>query len=124
MAGEDGFTLVEIVIAMLLLAVTMVGVSGLIYTGLLAGERAGNQTVALNLAQGIIDELQENPAAAADQPKTSFAARPGFEDYAAYAYQVQVAFHNQRLNRVTVLVFYPVRDKERLVTLSTLVAKP
>jgi len=127
MAGEDGFTLVETVIAMLLLAVIMAGVSGLIYTGLLAGERAGNQTVALNLAQAVLESLKEGPALADDDdvPKTSFASLDDeYQGFSGYAYQVTVAPHDERLNQVSVQVFYPLRDTERVVNLSTLVAKP
>ena len=56
--GEAGFTLVEVLVAMVLLTVALLGMLGLLTANLKGIERSENQTIASNLAIEKIEDLK------------------------------------------------------------------
>lgn len=58
-----GFTLVEVLVALVVLSVGMLGIAGLYLEGLRAGRTALYRTNAINLAADMADRIRANPAA-------------------------------------------------------------
>ena len=64
---EDGFSLLEVVIAMLILSIGLLGVIGFFETGFKALRAGNRQGLAAQLAQGKMEELRSgNPALLSD----------------------------------------------------------
>lgn len=115
---QGGFTLVEVVVAILILATVMLGVTGLLYAGWQGTQRGGNSTVALNLAQQKLEEIKNDPGLAV--PVTQ---EEEFPSVAGYTYKVSTV-KKDRLVTVTVAVYYEVHGKEQQVALTTMVQEP
>ncbi|WP_295385410.1 type IV pilus modification protein PilV [uncultured Thiodictyon sp.] len=64
MSNESGFTLVEVLVTLVVLAVGLLGLSALLSTGMRFGTSAVYRSQATNLAYFIIDCMQANRAAA------------------------------------------------------------
>jgi len=64
-AAARGFTLVEVLVALVVLAVGMLGVAVLLVEGLQGGRSAIEHTQAVNLAADIAERMRSNRAAAA-----------------------------------------------------------
>jgi type IV pilus assembly protein PilV len=60
---QSGFTLVEAVVALVVLAVGMLGIAGLYIEGLRSSHSALARTNAVNLAADMADRIRANPAA-------------------------------------------------------------
>jgi type IV pilus assembly protein PilV len=60
---QTGFTLVEAVVALVVLAVGMLGIAGLYIEGLRSSHTALARTTAVNLAADMADRIRANPAA-------------------------------------------------------------
>ena len=60
---QTGFTLVEAVVALVVLAVGMLGIAGLYIEGLRSSHSALARTTAVNLAADMADRIRANPAA-------------------------------------------------------------
>lgn len=117
--SEAGFTLAEVVAAILILAVVMLGVSGMLYVGWLNTQRGGSSTVALNLAQEKLEEVKENPGSAVNVVGGTFPSVSG------YTYNLSVEDQDDDgLATVTVAVYYQVRSINQEVSLTTMVRKP
>ncbi|KKM10860.1 hypothetical protein SY88_11445 [Clostridiales bacterium PH28_bin88] len=115
---EEGLTLVEVVVAILILGVALVPVMSMFSSGLLVYSKAKEDTIALALAQGKMEELFAVPSANLDnEGPQSF---PG--EFASYAYRVEVGNYGDpmlKLIQVTVIVYpqdNPAKET-RLVTL-------
>jgi type IV pilus assembly protein PilV len=65
MKSQTGFTLVEVLIAVVILAVGLLGLAGLQTTGLSNNQSAYNRSQATQLAYDIADRMRSNPTAAA-----------------------------------------------------------
>ena len=63
-AGARGFTLVEVLVALLVLAVGMLGLAVLLVEGLQGSRSAIEHTQAVNLAADIAERMRSNRAAA------------------------------------------------------------
>jgi type IV pilus assembly protein PilV len=78
MTGRDrGFTLVESLIALLLLSVGMLGAGGMLVSGLRAHADALRQVAATNLARDMADRIRANPRGRADYDTRDAAPGPG-----------------------------------------------
>ena len=78
MTGRDrGFTLVESLIALLLLSVGMLGAGGMLVSGLRAHADALRQVAATNLARDMADRIRANPRGRADYDTRVAAPGPG-----------------------------------------------
>jgi type IV pilus assembly protein PilV len=60
---QSGFTLVEAVVALVVLAVGMLGIAGLYIEGLRSSHSALARTTAVNLAADMADRIRANPTA-------------------------------------------------------------
>lgn len=61
---QNGFSLIEVLIAVLVLAVGLLGLAGLQMTGLKSNYQAYLRTQAINMASGIADRMRANRSAA------------------------------------------------------------
>lgn len=61
--GEHGFTLVESLVAMVVISVGMLGIAALYVEGLRAGRTSVYRTVAVDLASDMADRIRANPTA-------------------------------------------------------------
>lgn len=55
---EQGFTLVEVVVALFILVTVVLGMLNVYNTGFILTEKAGDRTAALNLAQRKLEEIK------------------------------------------------------------------
>lgn len=62
---EHGFSIVEVLVALVVLSVGMLGIAGLYVTSLRAGGSALLRTQAVNLAADMADRIRSNPTAGA-----------------------------------------------------------
>ena len=67
---QSGFTLVEVLVALVVMAVGMLGIAGLYVEGLRAGRTAIYRTTAVTLAADMADRIRANPGAAASYAGT------------------------------------------------------
>ncbi len=58
---QSGFTLIETLVAMVVLAVGMLGVAALYIEGLRSGQASVSRTTAVNLAADMADRIRANP---------------------------------------------------------------
>ena len=58
---QDGFTLLEVLIALLVLSIGLLGLAGLQTTALRSNQMAGMRTLAIQHAYGISDRMRANP---------------------------------------------------------------
>lgn len=116
-----GFTLVEVVVAILILAVVMLGVTSMLYVSWLHTQRGGSSTVAMNLAQAILEEIKSDPSQAVPVLEQEFPPED-FPDAAGYTYSVATD-DDDDLVTVTVTVYFEVNGIGQHVALTALVSK-
>ena len=75
--GCSGFTLVEVLVALVVLAVGMLGIAGLYVESLKAGRTSIYRTTAVTLAADMADRIRANPAA----PASYAGAGPGSDAF-------------------------------------------
>lgn len=73
MRSQFGFTLIETLVAMVVLAVGMLGIAALYIEGLRSGQASVSRTTAVNLAADMADRIRANPTA----PASYAGAGPG-----------------------------------------------
>ncbi|EKD35206.1 MAG: hypothetical protein ACD_75C02002G0001 [uncultured bacterium] len=127
MSGQKGFTLIEIIIAILLLAVALMGLASVTTTVIKANSSSQTLTTATTLAK---DKMEEQKAA-------NFTALPtaGSPDYATADGQVQASASGSYYTRtwgvagtdpmtITVTVIWPTNQTvQRTVQLKTIRAR-
>jgi len=64
--GQSGFTLLEVLIALLVLSIGLLGLAALQTTGLRSNQMASMRTTATQLAYDITDRMRANPQAVSD----------------------------------------------------------
>jgi general secretion pathway protein I len=119
--GQGGFTLLEVLVAFVVLAFTMTAIYGLFSNGLHAADQGGSAIVATALAQskleaaGVADPLTigESSGKFANGYRWRRTVRPYRGDMALARYEVAVPFD------IEVTVFWPGTGTEKSVTLST-----
>jgi len=108
---NDGFTLVEVLAALIILVVVAVPMAMMFYQGSLSADITGKKTTALYLAHQKLEGIIATGTTAEEQGE--FSGAPG------YTYEVSVT-PDGKMALVTVTVFYSVSGKQREVSLSTL----
>lgn len=63
LARAGGFTLVEVLVALVVLAVGMLGIASLYIEGMRSGQASVSRTMAVNLAADMADRIRANPTA-------------------------------------------------------------
>ena len=76
--GQHGFTLVEVLVALVVLAVGMLGIAGLYVESLKAGRTSIYRTTAVTLAADMADRIRANPVA----PASYAGVGPGSDAFA------------------------------------------
>ncbi|MCL6450767.1 MAG: prepilin-type N-terminal cleavage/methylation domain-containing protein [Acetobacteraceae bacterium] len=123
--GQQGFTYLEMLVAVALLAITFVPLLGLLTAGLYANYHARYMTVAVELAQARIDQLRaQGFDAITDVPRGPADPGPPFEGLSGYEWEVEVEPLGDDLKDVTVTVFWSRPKSVSHVQLRTLVCRP
>ena len=88
---QSGFTLVETLVAMVVLAVGMLGIAALYIEGLRSGQASVSRTVAVNLASDMADRIRTNATAQAAYAGVGPGANNGCVNGAAACAPAQLA---------------------------------
>lgn len=105
---EGGFSLLEVLLAILLLGTGFAVLLNVISTGLFAGSVNENEIVAANLAQEITEQIR-NTTFASISSQTPAVAVAGFP---VFTREVLVSTPTTGLKQITVNVFWNVRDTQ------------
>ncbi|MQL52130.1 prepilin-type N-terminal cleavage/methylation domain-containing protein [Desulfofundulus thermobenzoicus] len=115
---DRAFTLIEVLVAAAILVLVAATAVNLLVSGKMAAQAAWEDTVAVNAAQAVMEELLASSLAGGerqDEPR-SF---PGASGY-AYTYSVDTYQPDERLVQVRVTVHYRHQGRERQLELVTL----
>lgn len=118
--NEKGLTLLEIVIAMIILVTAIVPMFNMLELGTNYYKTSADQTLALSLAQGIMEEqLAKSFESLQSQGPTPY------PDFVGYQYEIIVNPDpgNKYLKQVTVLLYQEENPQELQVELTTLVSE-
>lgn len=123
MVKKSGFTLLEVLIAIVIFTVGVVVVVGLFASGLVSSADAENTTIAMNLAQGKMEEIRN--LAFADDPTEPKADITGFSGFQR---EVEVDAPGvdpdiSDLKHVTVTVYWTFKGDEISVPLETYISR-
>jgi len=109
---EKGFVLVELMVALIILAAAAAPMVGLFYQGVKSADVNGKKAVALNLAQEKMEEIIVSGVSDTEDAGD-------FSGYPDYRYEVVIT-PDGRMRRVTVYVFFSASDFKKEVYLTTL----
>ena len=116
--NNHGLTLVEVLVAMVIIGVALVPVMSIFPAGLFTYTEAGADTLAINLAQGIMEEEVRA------RPYDAFVSRPA-APYQGFSYHTEIIVDvidaERRLKEVWVAV-WPSDNPEDRTELVTLVS--
>lgn len=128
-----GFTIVEILVAITVFTIGVLGVSGFFATSTNVTRSANNTTTASNLAEGMLDNqlaksYDELPAG--NGVKTDF-SNVSSDPYHNYSYQINISLIDQNLaassdvglKKIDVFVYWMEGTKEKNVEMSTIKAR-
>jgi prepilin-type N-terminal cleavage/methylation domain-containing protein len=111
-----GFTLIEVLVSVMLLAVVLPTVMGGVSLSLRAAESSKFKAQASSLAQAKLSELQ-----AQNQWDTQRMAGDFGTSYPQYRWTAQLTNFDGTLQQLDVTVFWRQREQERSVALSTII---
>lgn len=114
-----GFTLLEVLIAIVIFTVGIVTIVGLFSTGLVGSTDAENTTIAMNLAQRRMEEIRnlDFDTGIVNENKAEVSGFSGFQR------KVAVTEPQTDLKQVTVTVYWTSKGGEPNVSLVTYVSK-
>jgi len=115
--AKKGFTLLEVLIAILLFSVGFISILQVMSAGLFAGGQNEDEIIAFYLAQEKIEEI--NNASFAGIAAEAKAAVTGFP---AFSRQVAVSVPETNLDQITVTVYWYARNTETSFTMVTYVS--
>jgi len=113
--GKQGFTLIEVLVACVILSVVAVPFTRVFFQGNYLATAAGKKTTAVNLAQQKMEEIIEQG------PGENISLTPFPGEYSDYSYQVE-AVPEDNMQLVTVTVLFSAGGQEGEVVLSTLLS--
>lgn len=116
--GEKGFLLVEMLVAMTLLALLSIPVFNLFALALDVERRAGRETVALNLAREAMERARSEGFAAAGCLEEEV---DGFSDFRREVLVEEIP--GLQLQKITVVVSWQWREREEAFYLVSYLAK-
>lgn len=118
MRNEYGFTLLEVLIAVLLFAVGVIAIVALFSTGLISSADAESTTIAMNLARARMEEIKNKDFTLMNnEAKGTIGGFPGFQR------EVLVTTALADLKQVTVNVYWTFKGGETDVSLITYISK-
>ena len=114
-----GFTLLEIIITIVLFTLGIVAIVGALSIALVGSDDAENTTIAINLAQGRLEEIRnlDFDAGIADE------AKAGVAGFSRFQRQVVVTEPETDLKQVTVTIYWTPKGGEANVSLATYISK-
>lgn len=119
-AKRGGFTLIEVLIAVVIISIVMVPLGTAYVLHHRAAARASGETTAVMLAQDRLEEMKSRTyAGIAGVARRSFSELPGYGEYAAYEYEITVTTGALGVKTITVTVYYPIIGGTGTVTLET-----
>ena len=105
---DDGFTLIEIMIAMAILAVGLLGIAAAQLAALHLSSKSRNLTIAMHLAQEKIEEFHALPAASlpatGNDPDNPIDLNPSDDDETTYNRRWTISPNSPVANMTTMLV--------------------
>ncbi|MBZ4652740.1 MAG: hypothetical protein JG781_77 [Peptococcaceae bacterium] len=116
MRNQQGFTLLEIVVSIVILGIALVPMLGMFSTAHFSLKHGNSSTEAVGLAQEIMEDLklQHLKGIGLDSsPRQAIAGHPD------YSYEVHVNSAGSRLKQVKVTVYYNLAGQERSISLLT-----
>ena len=138
---KKAFTLVEILLAVFVLEIGLLGVAGFYAYSINIAQIARNETIGANLAQGLLDEqLAVNFDGLDITPnggtKTDYSSDPA-SPFAIFDKQIDIAYiesqnltasytateQNENMKKITVTVFWPYESGEKSFQMATIKAK-
>lgn len=120
---KSGFTLLEVLIALILFTVGVIAVAGFFSSGLFASSDAENTAIAMNLAQRRMEEIKNFTFAnVVDEAKAAVSGFTGFEREVTVS-DPSGAPTIADLKDVTVTVYWDVKADEVSVSLRTLISR-
>ena len=116
---KRAFTLIEILVALIILTAGVVAIAGLFATSLVGSIDAEDLTIAMNLAQRRMEEIRnlDFDTEIVDAPKAAVAGFSGFQR------EVAVEEPETDLKQVTVTVYWTYKGDELNAPLSTYISK-
>ncbi|HLB95548.1 MAG TPA: prepilin-type N-terminal cleavage/methylation domain-containing protein [Patescibacteria group bacterium] len=136
-----GFTLVEVLLAVFVLEIGLLGVAGFYAYSLNIAKFARNETTAANLAQGLLDEQLSSSfdnLSVGEGGKTAYSSDPS-SPFANFKKQVDIAWlaadltasytqipgpgGNENMKKITVTIFWPFESGEKSFQMATIKAK-
>lgn len=137
---KKAFTLVEILLAVFILEIGLLGVASFYSYSLSLSKIARNQTIASNLVQGLIDEqlaISYDSLPVAEGTKTAYSTDPA-SPFANFSKKVDIAYLNGNLDatydanpaeayrymkKITVTVYYQELATEKNLQTATIKAR-
>ncbi len=117
---QRGATLIEHVVAVVILAIGVASVLNLLVVGYLSSAMARDMSVGTGLAQRLLEEARAAGwDAAVPRPR-----QPVQSSASGYEWQLDVLERAAGLKEVTASVYWRTRGRERSVSLVTLVRRP
>lgn len=116
MNRDDGFSLLEVLVATTLILVAMVALATMALTALRAVDRNGERTTAVTLAQSRLEWLRSRPHASLEDGSTVDHPGGAFSGYTTTT-DIDAGTPRPGLARITVTVRTPSGQTVRLATL-------
>jgi Tfp pilus assembly protein PilV len=116
MRRNDGFTLIEVLIATLVIVVAMAAIATMALTALRGVERNGERTAAVSLAQSRIEWLRNRPSGSLEEGSTIEKLTGAFAGYDRTT-TIEADTPRAGVEQVTVTVATPSGQTIRLATL-------
>jgi len=124
LANNCGLTLVEVLVAAVLLAAVLAPMLGMFTTAAQGYTKGGLETIALNLARGRLETYLAPGYDGLDDLPEANVPWQSYPDYASFEYQVTVTEYDPLLEiKEVVLRVRPVANPVGQVELATLVAR-
>lgn len=120
---KKGFTLLEVLLAVVILAGSIIAIMQAFSAGMFASMEAENVELAFGVAQAKLENIYGTSGGIADEPRHSV-SNDGFAGgvYSNQNFQVQVATDNNNPERVDVTVYWSTKGGDTSIKLTTLVA--
>ena len=118
MRDRTGFTLVELLLALLLITAGLFPLLNLVSTSLFVAGNSQTMLSALNLAQAKMEDIKNTPFdSVITQAKSSVPGASG------YSQEVQVSNPETTLKDIKVIIYWKEKSAELNLNLETLIAK-
>lgn len=119
MRHNQGFTLLEVLVALIILTVGIVSIVGIFSKGIVGSVDAENTAIAMNLAQRRMEEYRnlDFDTGVVNEAKAAVSGFPGFQR------EVVVAEPQTALKQVTVKAYWSYKGGEVTVPLVTYISK-